>query len=132
MEANLGVDAGSGLVHSLTTTAANVVDIVGTAALLHGDDDNVFADAGYTGVAKRGEMNPVALDWQIAAKRSTVRKVNKKGHCAPASMNSNMPRRAFGRRSSIRLMCSRTYFLIAILVITDCPRILLTCSCCLA
>ena len=78
MKAHIGVDAESGLVHSLTTTPANVADIVETAALLHGDEDTVFADAGYTGVAKREEMNTVAVDWQIAAKRSTVKKVNEK------------------------------------------------------
>ena len=38
----------------------------------------MFADAGYTGVAKREEMNTVTVDWQIAAKRSTVKKVNEK------------------------------------------------------
>lgn len=78
MKAHIGVDAESGLVHSLTTTAANVADIVETAALLHGDEDTVFADAGYTGVAKREEMNTVVVDWQIAAKRGTVKKVNEK------------------------------------------------------
>ena len=78
MKAHIGVDAESGLVHSLTTTAANVADIIETAALLHGDEDTVFADAGYTGVAKREEMNTVAVDWQIAAKRSIVKKVNEK------------------------------------------------------
>ena len=78
MKAHIGVDAESGLVHSLTTTAANIADIVETAALLHGDEDTVFADAGYTGVAKREEMNTVAVDWQIAAKRSNVKKVNEK------------------------------------------------------
>jgi IS5 family transposase len=78
MKAHIGVDAESGLVHSLTTTAANIADIVETAALLHGDEDAVFADAGYTGVAKREEMNTVTVDWQIAAKRSTVKKVDEK------------------------------------------------------
>jgi IS5 family transposase len=76
MKAHIGVDAESGLVHSLTTTSANVADIVETAELLHGDEDTVFADAGYTNLAKREEMKTVAVDWQIAAKRSTVRKVN--------------------------------------------------------
>ena len=66
------------LLHSLTTTAANVADIAETAALLHSDEYTVFADAGYTGVAKREEMNTVAVDWQIATKRSTIKKVNEK------------------------------------------------------
>ena len=78
MKAHIGVDAESHLVHSFTTTAANVADIVETAALLHGDEDTVFADAGYTGVAKREEMNTVTVDCQIAAKRSTIKKINEK------------------------------------------------------
>ena len=38
MKARIGVDAESGLVHSLTTTSANVADINQTHALLHGDE----------------------------------------------------------------------------------------------
>lgn len=78
MKAHIGVDAESGLVHSLVTTAANVTDIVETVSLLHGEEDTVFADAGYTSMAKREEMNTVAVDWQLASKRSTVKKVNEK------------------------------------------------------
>ena len=78
MKAHIGVDAESGLVYSLTATAANVADIVETAALLYGDEASMFADAGYTGVAKREEMNTVVVDWQIAAKRSTASRVNEK------------------------------------------------------
>jgi IS5 family transposase len=52
MRAHLGVDAASGLVHRLTSTAANEADINQTAALLHGEEKAVFADAGYTGAAK--------------------------------------------------------------------------------
>lgn len=62
MKVHIGVDAESGLVHSLTTTAANVADIVETAALLHDDENTVSADAVYIGVAER----------------STVKKVNEK------------------------------------------------------
>jgi IS5 family transposase len=78
MKAHICVDTESDLVHSFATAAANVADIVETAALLLGDEDTVFADAGYTCVAEREEMNTVAVDWQIAAKRSTVKKVDEK------------------------------------------------------
>jgi IS5 family transposase len=78
MKAHIGVDAESGLVHSLTTTPANVADVVETAALLHGDEETVFADAGYTDVAKREEMSDVKVNWQIAAKCGTIKKVNEK------------------------------------------------------
>ena len=54
-KAHIGVDEESGLVHSTTTTAANVADITETGNLLHGEEEVVFADAGYTG-AKRGKV----------------------------------------------------------------------------
>jgi len=56
MKAHIGVDKDSGLVHTLTTTAANVSDISQTAALLHGQESDVWADAGYVGVEKREEV----------------------------------------------------------------------------
>ena len=56
MKAHIGTDADSGLVHSLTGTAANVADITESEHLLHGDETEAYADAGYTGVAKRPEF----------------------------------------------------------------------------
>src|SRR5215213_65965 len=52
MKADIGVDVASGLVHTVTGTAANEADITQTAALLHGEEEAVFGDAGYTGSAK--------------------------------------------------------------------------------
>lgn len=49
MKAHIGVDAKSGLIHSVTGTAANVADITQTHALLHGQEKEAFADAGYLG-----------------------------------------------------------------------------------
>ena len=45
MKAHIGADADSGLVHSLTCTAANVADVNETEHLLHGAEEVVFADA---------------------------------------------------------------------------------------
>lgn len=56
MKAHIGVDKDSGLVHTLTTTSANVSDISQTPALLHGQESVVRADAGYVGVEKRQDM----------------------------------------------------------------------------
>lgn len=63
MKAHIGVDAETGLVHSLTGTSANVHDITQAESLLHGDETDVFADAGYRGIEKRigGKRN-----WHIA------------------------------------------------------------------
>ena len=71
-KAHIGVDEDSGLVHSTTTTAANVADITETVNLLHGEEAAVFADAGYTGAEKREELKDRQVKWYIAAKRGTV------------------------------------------------------------
>ena len=52
MKAHIGVDAATGLVHSLATTAANVADITQVPRLLHGAETRVWGDAGYAGVAR--------------------------------------------------------------------------------
>jgi len=66
MKAHIGVDAESGLVHTVIGTAANVNDVTQAAALLHGEENVVFADAGYRGVGKREEARGLKVDWQIA------------------------------------------------------------------
>jgi transposase, IS5 family len=38
MKAHIGVDAGSGLVHTVVATAANVNDVTQAGALLHGEE----------------------------------------------------------------------------------------------
>ena len=53
MKAHIGADAESGLVHTVRGTAANVSDVVEANALLHGDEADVFGDAGYQGAHKR-------------------------------------------------------------------------------
>jgi IS5 family transposase len=64
MKAHIGVDAESGLVHSVIGTAANVNDVTQAGALLHGDEDDAFGDAGYRGVDKREEA--AGPRWHVA------------------------------------------------------------------
>ena len=68
MKGHTGVDADSGLVHSLTTTAANAHDVNQASELLHGEETDVFADSGYRGVEKREEIQAKHPDvmWHIA------------------------------------------------------------------
>jgi IS5 family transposase len=54
MKAHIGVDAKSGLTHSLVTTAANEHDLNQLGNLLHGEEQFVSADAGYQGRTARG------------------------------------------------------------------------------
>jgi IS5 family transposase len=65
MKAHIGVDAESGLVHTVRGTAANVNDVVEANSLLHGQETDVFADAGYQGAAKRPDAKP-AVNWHVA------------------------------------------------------------------
>jgi IS5 family transposase len=68
MKAHIGVDAESGLVHTVMTTPANAHDVTQAHALLHGQEEVVFADSGYRGVEKRQEIQDkhAKVDWQIA------------------------------------------------------------------
>ena len=53
MKCNVGVDAGSGLVHSIS---AYVHDINEAHKLIREDDEVVYGDSGYTGIEKREEI----------------------------------------------------------------------------
>lgn len=64
MKAHIGVDAESGLVHAVIGTAANVNDVTQAGALLHGDEEVAFGDAGYRGVDKREEAR--GPRWHVA------------------------------------------------------------------
>ena len=64
MKAHIGVDAQSGLVHTMVATAANVNDVTQAGALLHGEEAAAFGDAGYRGVDKREEAQ--GPKWHVA------------------------------------------------------------------
>ncbi|ANF89316.1 Transposase (plasmid) [Pseudomonas antarctica] len=71
MKAHIGVDATSGLMHSLVGTAANVADVTQVDKLLHGAETYVSGDAGYTGAAKHPEHAERDVIWSIAARPSS-------------------------------------------------------------
>jgi len=66
MKAHIGVDADSGLVHTVVGTAANVNDVTQAHALVHGEETHVLADAGYQGVDKRAETQDINVNWLVA------------------------------------------------------------------
>lgn len=66
MKVHIGVDKDSGLIHSVVTTAANVHDLTPVAELLHGDEEVVYGDAGYQGIAKRPEMAVHSASFRVA------------------------------------------------------------------
>ena len=65
MKAHIGVDADSGLVHTVKGTAANVNDVVQANSLLHGQESDAFGDAGYQGAAKRPDASD-GVQWHVA------------------------------------------------------------------
>ena len=75
MKAHIGVDAESGLVHTVIGTAANVNDVTCGHALLHGEETDVFADAGYQGSMKRPEATGVV--WHVAMRPGKRRALDK-------------------------------------------------------
>jgi IS5 family transposase len=74
MKAHIGVDAHSGLVHSVVGTAANVNDVTQAGALLHGQEEDAYGDAGYQGAHKRPEAAGPA--WHVAMRPGLRRKLN--------------------------------------------------------
>lgn len=66
MKAHIGVDASSGIVHSIVTTKANVHDVTQAHDLLHGKERVVHADSGYRGIEKREEACIHDLQWHVA------------------------------------------------------------------
>jgi IS5 family transposase len=81
MKMHTGVDAESGLIHSVVCTAANEADVVHGHELLHGQETQVHADSGYTGLDKRQEITTAQgggrlrsdIEWRIAMKRGQLK-----------------------------------------------------------
>jgi transposase, IS5 family len=80
-KAHVGADVESGLVHSLHTTPANESDVAHAHEVLHGQEETVFADAGYVGVEKRPQVIQAQaageirkdVQWNVAMGRSKLK-----------------------------------------------------------
>ena len=75
-----GVDAESGLIHSVVCTPAHEADVMHAHELLHGQESQVHGDSGYTGLDKREKIKAAQdegrlsrdIDWRIAMKRGQI------------------------------------------------------------
>jgi len=78
MKAHIGVDAVTGLAHSVAATSANVADVTLAGALIREDDKRVYGDAGYTGMWKHigEEKDAPNSKCCVAAKRSAIKKMD--------------------------------------------------------
>ena len=93
MKAHIGVDADSGLVHTVCTTPANEADVEQVADLLHGKEREVWADSGYRGAQKR--LPDSAVQWHIAARPSDMAKM-------PEGRAKERAKRREHRKASVR------------------------------
>jgi len=93
MKAHIGVDADSGLVHTVTTTAAHEADVAQVADLLHGKEEDVYADSGYRGAPNRVRRDE--LNWHIAARPCDIAKM-------PEGRAKDRLRKEEHRKASIR------------------------------
>jgi IS5 family transposase len=104
MKAHIGVDAESGLVHTVVGTAANVSDVTQACALLHGQETVAFGDAGYRGVHKRDEAK--APKWHVAMQPGKRRLLD------PTSKWAQMLEKAEQLKASVRAKVEHPFHVI--------------------
>ena len=77
MKAHIGVDAGTGYVHAVTCTSANVHDLDEAVHLVRADDEVVYCDAGYQGAQRRPEIAGIEhlsrVEWRVAARKGVLK-----------------------------------------------------------
>ncbi len=83
MKVHIGADAGTGYVHTITGSAANVHDIEEAPKLFREDDNVGYGDSGYLGIEKRDEVkndpNLSMIVFRINKRPSSI-KVNEKNY----------------------------------------------------
>lgn len=79
MKMHVGVDAGTGYIHTIEATSANEHDITVASKLIREDDEVVYGDAGYIGIEKRPEINTdqqkAAIEYRINRRPGKVAKM---------------------------------------------------------
>ena len=83
MKAHIGVDAASGVIHSLETTTAKVHDSQVWDQLLHGEETSVWADKGYVSAEREAIFTAQGKVWGV------MRKAPKGGELAPLDERAN-------------------------------------------
>lgn len=108
MKCHAGVDAGSGLVHTIEVTAANVHDVVVAPKLIRDDDTVVYGDSGYLGIQNRPEIQEnahlAAIDYRI----------NRRPHSFPQVSDNALDweRMIEQRKSSVRCKVEHAFRII--------------------
>ena len=78
-KAHIGVDADSGLVHTVIGTSGNVAEVVEGNSLLQGEETDAFSDAGYQGVHKRPDAKK-DVTWYVAMRAGKRKELDKENN----------------------------------------------------
>lgn len=95
MKLHIGVDDALGLIHSVATTPANVHDLTVAHQLLHGGEQAVWADAGYSGIEQRTEHARRTVQWHIAMRPA------RRAQLAAGSLRAQLERTKAGVRAKV-------------------------------
>ncbi len=80
MKCYIGADAGTGYVHTITATPANVHNITEVHKLLREDDEVAYGDSGYIGLEKRDEIinneHLSKIDFRIVRRPKSIKNVS--------------------------------------------------------
>ena len=76
MKAHIGVDADSGLLHTVIGASANVHDVTHANALLHSKESSAHGDVGYQGANKRPNARQ-DIRWYVAMRPGKRRALDK-------------------------------------------------------
>lgn len=107
MKAHIGVDAGSGYIHKVLFTAANIHDVTMASQLVRNDDHTLYGDSGYLGLQERPEIKNdehlSKMDFRINRRPSTVKKVDG---------NLGFEKQIEKRKSSVRCKVEHPFLLV--------------------
>lgn len=76
MKCHVGVDAGTGYVHTIEVTPANVHDVTVASELIREDDEVIYGDSAYLGLQKRPEVTQdehlSSIDYRINLRPGSI------------------------------------------------------------
>ena len=109
MKVHAGVDAGTGYIHTITVTAANVLDIEETHNLIRKDDDVVYGDSGYLGIERHDEIRNDEhlrnVEFRINRRPSSIK-------ISDSYVGINWDKQIENRKSSVRCKVEHAFLIV--------------------
>ena len=109
MKVHIGVDAGTGIVHTVIGTAANVHDSEKAADLIRDDDEVVYGDSGYLGIEKQERVKEddhlSKIDYRINKRPSSLKMTD-------SYTGINWDKEIERRKSSVRCRVEHAFLIV--------------------